>query len=325
MVDYTVISTFAGCGGSSLGYKMAGFKELLAIDFNNNAVETFKLNFPEIPIWNKDIKEVKSDEILKFCNIKVGELDILDGSPPCQGFSTSGNRNVNDDRNDLFKQYIRLIKELEPKIFVMENVSGQIKGIMKGRFLEIITELKKLNYNVKVKLLNSANYSIPQSRERLFYIGIRKDLNIEPIFPKHHNKIITCKEALNNCKIGEYKYLCGEKANLIHKVKPGESMSKYASGNYFNTLRIHPNKPCPTIPKTFGEKWGSFFAHYESNRSLSINELKRLASFPDDFIFIDSFEEQWARIGNSVMPLQMKAIADVLKIQLDSYYSKMVI
>src|SRR3990167_2497045 len=98
----TVISLFSGCGGSSLGYKLAGFKELLAIDFDKNSVETFKLNFPDVPIWQKDIKEVGSQEILDFCKIKKGELDILDGSTPCQGFSMAGSKRVGDDRNSLF-------------------------------------------------------------------------------------------------------------------------------------------------------------------------------------------------------------------------------
>ena len=107
----TVISTFAGCGGSSLGYKMAGFKELLAIDFDKNSVDTFKLNFPNVEIWQKDIKEVSSKDILDFCKLKVGELDILDGSPPCQGFSMAGKRKITDLRNDLFLEFTRLIDE----------------------------------------------------------------------------------------------------------------------------------------------------------------------------------------------------------------------
>jgi len=112
MVEPTVISTFAGCGGSSLGYKWAGYKELLAIEWEDNAVQTFKLNFPEIPVWQRDICSVTGKEILDFCNIKRGELDLFDGSPPCQGFSTAGKRQVKDSRNDLFKEYVRLVNDL---------------------------------------------------------------------------------------------------------------------------------------------------------------------------------------------------------------------
>ena len=139
----TVISLFAGTGGSSLGYKWAGFKELLAIDFDAHAVECFKLNFPEVPVWKRSVVDVTGDEILEFCKIKKGELDVLDGSPPCQGFSTAGKRNVNDSRNDLFKEYVRLITEIQPKVFVMENVSGMAKGRMRGRFIQIMKDLKE--------------------------------------------------------------------------------------------------------------------------------------------------------------------------------------
>ena len=156
----TIISLFSGCGGSSLGYKLAGFKELLAVDFDKNSVETFKLNFPNIPIWQKDIKEITGKEILNYCKLKIGELDVLDSSPPCQGFSQAGNGKITDSRNDLFLEFSRLVKELKPKIFLMENVSGQIKGNMKGRFNEILKELNSLGYKVKVKLMNTKYYQV---------------------------------------------------------------------------------------------------------------------------------------------------------------------
>jgi len=317
---YNIISIFASCGGSSLGYKWAGFNELLAIDFDKNAVETFKLNFVDVPVWEKDICQVTVKEILGFCKIKKGKLDILDGSPPCQGFSTAGKRQVNDERNDLFKEFARLINGLQPKVFVMENVSGLIKGKMKGKFIEIMKTLKSLNYNVKCKLMNAKYYQVPQSRERLIWIGVRKDLGIEPSFPKPSNKVITVKEAFKNVINDNisFKYLKGDKAKLITKVKQGEQMSKLpiANGKYFNTLRLCWTKPSPTIPKLFGETWGSFFAHPETNRSITINELKRLSTFPDNYKFIGKFQEQWARIGNSVMPKFMQAIAENIKINI---------
>jgi site-specific DNA-cytosine methylase len=172
----TVISTFCGTGGSSLGYKYAGYKELLAIDWENHAVQCFKANFPEVPCQQKDITKVTSQEIFDFCKITKGELDVFDGSPPCQGFSTAGKRQVSDERNDLFKHYWRLVKEIQPKVFVMENVSGMIKGKMKGKFKEIMSTLKSDNYEVKCKLMNAMYYNVPQSRQRLIFIGVRKDI-----------------------------------------------------------------------------------------------------------------------------------------------------
>lgn len=301
----TVISLFAGCGGSSLGYKMAGFKELLAIDFDKNSVETFRLNFPEVPVWNKDITAVSGKEILDFCKIKPKELDVLDGSPPCQGFSTAGKRNVNDSRNSLFKEYSRLINELQPKVFVMENVSGMVKGTMKGLFIEIMKTLKNMNYNVS------------QSRQRLFFIGVRKDLNKEPVYPKPTGEIITVKQAwINVDKHIEpecYKFSKSKRFQyIISKIKSGQKGRDIdIKKGYFNTCKIRLDKPCLTIFKQKRNDNG--LLHPTENRFLSISELKRLSSFPDDFKFIGSYQEQWARIGNAVMPNQMKAIAETIK------------
>ena len=316
-MELTVISTFAGCGGSSLGYKKAGYKELLAIDFNKNAVETFKLNFPEVPVWERDITKVSADEILKFCKIKKGELDILDGSPPCQGFSTAGKRNVNDSRNILFEQFVRLINDLQPKVFIMENVSGMVKGKMKGMFIEIINQLKSLNYNVKCKLLNAKFYEVPQSRERLFFIGVRKDLNIEPSFPIPSQKIMTVKEAIKNIKLSEIKLPKGEIEINYNNIEVGSDLASYYESKglkrkYFNVKKINLNKPLNTIIKLFSDGMSGLL-HPEEKRFLTINELKRCSSFPDVFIFTGSFQEQWARIGNAVMPNQMYYIAKHIK------------
>lgn len=277
----TFISLFSGCGGSSLGYKLAGYKELLAIDNDKNSVETFKLNF-DSPVWQRDIREVTSQEILDFCNIQKGELDLLDGSPPCQGFSTSGKRQVTDNRNSLAYEFMRLIKELQPKVFVMENVSGMIKGTMKGLFVEITKEMKKLNYNVKVKMLNAKYYNVPQTRERIFWIGIRKDLNIEPSFPEPNLKTISIKDVLKKDGYIEYR-------------------NNYSKGKV-NLTKSSFDKPCLTITKTMS--WNVYPEMFNKD------ELKLLSSFPKDFNFTGTFEQQWARIGNAVMPNQMKAIAE---------------
>lgn len=305
----TVISVFAGCGGSSLGYKQAGFKELLAIDFDHNAVETFRLNFQGVPAWERDIRSVSGEEMLEFCNIKRGELDVFDGSPPCQGFSMAGSRKVNDYRNDLFQDYTRLISELQPKIFVAENVAGMIKGKMKGRFIEVMRDLKVLNYDVKCKLMNAKNYGVPQSRPRLIWIGVRKDLGIEPSFPTPHSQIITVGEALAGLQITEKPEIPGKAIinKVLLKCNEGENGRIHNNGSFFNWGRIARNNLCPTITKT------ACLFHWRENRYLTIQELKRLASYPDDFQFIGSYRDRAARIGNSVMPRFMNAIASHIK------------
>jgi len=172
----TVISLFAGCGGSSLGYSMAGYRELLAVEWDDHAVETFRLNFPEVPVFHGDIAKLSVEECLKLSGLKPGGLDVLDGSPPCQGFSTAGKRRMDDGRNQLFREYVRLLRGIQPKVLVMENVSGMVKGKMKLIFAEILRELKESGYHVSGRLMNAMYYGVPQSRQRMIFIGVRSDL-----------------------------------------------------------------------------------------------------------------------------------------------------
>jgi DNA (cytosine-5)-methyltransferase 1 len=169
----TVVSLFAGCGGSSLGYSMAGFRELLAVEWDEHAVETFKANFPDVPVWQGDIAELSIEECLRLIGLQPGELD---GSPPCQEFSTAGRRKMDDGRNQLFQEYVRLLRGLRPKVLVMENVSGMVKGKMKLIFAEIMRELKASGYNVSARLMNALYFGVPQSRQRMIFIGVREDL-----------------------------------------------------------------------------------------------------------------------------------------------------
>ncbi|GAF68301.1 unnamed protein product, partial [marine sediment metagenome] len=272
------ISLFAGCGGSSLGYKQAGFHELLAIDFDKHAIEIFKLNFPNIPCWQRDIKEVTGKEIMDFCRIKKGELDLLDASPPCQGFSTAGKRQINDERNDLFKEFVRLIKELEPKVFVMENVSGLIKGKMKGRFIEIMRELKSLSYQVKCKLMNAMYYGVPQSRQRLIWIGAKE---IIPSFPKHIGFPISAGEALNIEGVFYDSYPKQPKTN-----RPAPTLRQGRSYSIIQTrsMGINPrmNGPAACITKSSSDYQAKID---NKTRRLTIAEAKILSSYPEGFNF----------------------------------------
>lgn len=306
----TVISTFCGTGGSSLGYHWADFKELLAIDFDDHAVECFRLNFPEVPCWKRSVMDVTGTEIMDFCKIRPGELDVFDGSPPCQGFSTAGKRDVRDPRNDLFNHYVRLVTELQPKVFVMENVSGMVKGIMKGRFIEIMNVLKTGNYNVKCKLMNAMYYGVPQSRQRLIFIGVRKDLNREPEFPIPSKKLTTVRQAFSKLKdIGNIPIKIDSKMNeFIMHLKPGENHPKH-----FSLQRLSWDKPCPTITKTVRINGGAQYIHPGIIRNLTINEAKVLCSFPETWKLTGSYIEQWSRLGNAVMPKFMQAIADTIK------------
>ena len=316
MVKPTVISTFAGGGGSSLGYHWAGFNELLAIDFDKNSCDTLKANF-DFPVWQRDIKTVTADEILNFLKIKRGDLDVFDGSPPCQGFSTAGKRNLNDDRNDLFLDYVRLVEGLQPKVFVMENVSGMIKGGYKGKFNEILKTLKATGYNVKVKLMNAMWYEVPQSRERLIFIGIRNDLGIEPSYPETMKKWITFKEATKHIEDYTDREL-PEVLKKISKLQPimwstKPSIYKKIKGNLAGSFSLKWalfDKPLGTIPKSEISLTG--IVHPNRKRYLNLDELKVCASFPVNYHFSDR-KNGAERIGNAVMPKMMYHIAKHIK------------
>jgi DNA (cytosine-5)-methyltransferase 1 len=309
MKKLTVISIFAGCGGSTLGYKLAGFKELLALDWDNLCEKSYKLNF-ESPFWNADITTVTPEELMKRANIKKGELCILDGSPPCQGFSTAGKRKILDPRNKLFLSFIKLVNRLQPQVFIMENVSGQYKGKMKGLFNEILKELRGTGYIIGAKLLNAANYGVPQARQRIFYIGVRPDLGKKPVFPKPQGKIVSVKEAISDLKdqVATRKTTNAFIKKTLPLMRPGEGGNKYhPKGSYFNSKRVSWNRPASTILTQ------PFLYHPFEDRVLSILEVKRLCSFPDDFKLAGTPTLQWKQLGNAVMPLQMKAIAETIK------------
>src|SRR6476660_2565306 len=189
-----VISLFCGCGGSSLGYKRANCNIALATDFNPRALQTYKLNFPNTKIINEDIRNLTVKRITELTNIQPGELDILDGSPPCTPFSTCGLREESWNKtykhtgerqaqatNDLFYELIRLVKELKPKTFIAENVRGLIIGKAKGYFLDIVAKLREIGYLVETFDINAKDFEVAQSRPRIIITGIRNDIIINPL------------------------------------------------------------------------------------------------------------------------------------------------
>lgn len=302
-MSFSVVSTFAGCGGSSTGYVWAGGKVLLAVEWDDNAVETYRLNYPETPIYHGDITKLSVEEALKLSSLKKGELDIFDGSPPCQGFSTAGGRNMNDNRNQLFQEYVRLLKGFMPKVFVMENVSGMVKGNMKFVFVEILKELKAASYNVKARLLNAKYYEVPQSRERMIFIGVRNDLGIEATHPTSAG----IKTVQQNKESREPFCLFSdaEKANsILHKQR------HLKKGNGFGFIELKSGTVAPTIGKTFIKQTSARFIDSDGNHYLpSSAELRQIASFPEQYKFAGDYKDQWNRIGNSVPPRFMYHIA----------------
>lgn len=302
---FNAISTFSGCGGSSLGYRMAGFKVLWASEFIPAAQDTYNANKATYTILdNRDIRDVSPQDILEAISLGVGDLDLFDGSPPCASFSTAGKResgwgevkkysDSNQRTDDLFFEYIRLVKGTQPKVFIAENVSGLVKGTAKGYFIEIIQELKKCGYQVRAKLLDAQWLGVPQARQRIIFIGTRNDLNMRPRFPKPLQYRYTVKDALpniNKCEIGggfgNVKFLDADKT--VYQTV-GTSPS---SGNGLATK----------IETISGEK-----------RKFTIPELKRICGFPDDFILTGSEQQQWERLGRAVPPIMMYHIAATVR------------
>ena len=304
----TVISTFAGAGGSSLGYSMAGFRELLAVEWDDNAVATFKLNFPDVPVYHGDIAKLSVEDVLQRTGLQPGQLDVFDGSPPCQGFSTAGKRDFYDDRNQLFREYVRLLRGLQPKVFVMENVSGMVKGKMKLVFAEILRELKASGYRVSARLLNAMYFSVPQSRERMIFVGVRDDLGIEPSHPQAQSVPVTVSAAVGNCPVSSSRQMSSRAGAIWSKIPIGENGTTVSGPNKdFSLRKVAPGLPCPTIRK--GQTAGNGLMHWTEQRYLSDAEQARVGSFPDVFKWAGDSTAITARIGNSVPPLFMRSIA----------------
>ncbi len=197
-----VIDLFAGCGGLSLGFEMAGFEIPLAIEKDEWASETYKKNHPSTKVLTKDITEITDlENLIEEENLPI---DGIIGGPPCQGFSLSGNRDKNDPRNSLFMEFVRFVKFFEPKFFVMENVTGILSMKTKNNQSVkelILSEYDNAGYNVKICKLNAAEYGVPQSRLRIVFIGIRKDIpfddeKIGPVPFLFNKKQVTIEQAI---------------------------------------------------------------------------------------------------------------------------------
>jgi DNA (cytosine-5)-methyltransferase 1 len=299
---------------------MAGFRELLAVEWDANAVETFKMNFPEVPVYHGDIAQLEVSAILQKTGLAEGELDVFDGSPPCQGFSTAGKRKVEDNRNQLFKEFVRLLRGLKPKMFVMDNVSGMVKGKMKLVFAEVLKELRESGYLVHVRLMNTKYFGVPQSRQRIIFIGARNDRSM-PDHPTPMSWPLSLRSALENVPEGlSDGEFTGKKLELVKQIKSWRDGSDVVKGQSFNLKRLCWKKPSRTILKSVGKpnsSYGGGLVHPVLHRHLTIAELKRVNSFPDEMQMIGSFQDQWARIGNSVPPLFMRTIALHLRKLLD--------
>lgn len=334
---FNVVSLFAGAGGSSTGYRLAGGKVLAINEFIKEAQRVYSVNYPDTYIFKQDVRKLTGAMILEKISLKVGELDILDGSPPCASFSMAGNRSADWGKikkysdsiqrtDDLFFEYARLVKELQPKVFIAENVKGLTTGEAStllgseqmGLFGEhentIYYALTKAGYNVRYKVLNAKHYGVPQARERVIFIGVRKDIDKIITYPKKCKEYVSVKEAIDDLKndIKEDK-VWNQKDTMIKKLHPlveeGDSFELvyekiYGKKSWFSVIKIDRNKPCNTILTNYGN-----LQHYTENRMLTIAEVIRLSGFPEDFYTGEVYSKRYERIGRAVPPLMMRDVA----------------
>lgn len=456
-----VASTFAGCGGSSLGYRMAGFQVLYANEFVEAARDTYNANRRDwTQVDDRDIRTVTPEDLLERIGMERGELDVLDGSPPCSSFSTAGKRSkkwgqtssysdTKQRTDDLFYEYARLVEGVQPKVFVAENVSGLVKGVAKGYFMAIMKRLGECGYRVECRLLDAQWLGVPQSRQRVIFMGVRNDLAASPAYPDPMAYRYSLREALgwtDQVIIAgnpEESTFNGAKPHEVDPDEPGPTVSAAGVHGLGNTQLavIHDtsgtfsqgdvtDRPCPAIlvgpnamnsrhykvisyerpdgpardrglvdvdvdvdvdvpgptvmahgiagssptqmalvapilggeghiidPETgeridltgtaIGREWHRMVQGQISDRYLSLikaredapsftataarggrgtagivhptvarkftlGELRRLCSFPDDFVLTGSYAQRWERLGRAVPPL-MKAVAEAVR------------
>jgi DNA (cytosine-5)-methyltransferase 1 len=333
---FNVVSLFAGCGGSSIGYRLSGGNVLAINEFIPSAYECYAKNYPETKIFTNDIRGLNGEMILSAIGLNVGELDILDGSPPCASFSVAGIReegwgiekkysDTTQRVDDLFFEYARLVKEIQPKVFVAENVKGLTLGSASnilgsnqmGLFGDeqdtIYHTLVNCGYNVRYKVLNAKHYGVPQQRERLIFIGVRKDIDAQITFPKGNRDIVTIKDAFEGLvntenELKESSMTEGKVKDVAYKLNQGESGEKYAKNKYFGLKRPILDDVCYTILARQGNK--SSILHPIETRQLTIREIKRIMSFPDDYYVGEKYIHKTERLGRAVAPLMMKAISE---------------
>ena len=326
-----IIDLFCGCGGLSKGFEMAGFNTVLAIDFWKDAVETFNNNHKNKVAICDDVSKISNDFLDDFT--KKNKITGIVGGPPCQGYSTVGKRDINDDRNYLYLQYCRIVEKVKPEFFVLENVKGLLT-LNNGKFKEDIVErFTKLGYVVDYKILNSADYGVPQNRNRVFFVGIK---NKKFKFPKEKLKKVTTYEAISDLTSYEDKYTTSAQTSYQKNMRGNNKQLKN------NEFTVHTEKTIDVIskipdggkitdlPKEFWEirKYNKAFQrmnsklqsntidtghrnyfHYSENRIPTVRESARIQSFPDNFIFYGSRTSQYKQVGNAVPPLLANAIA----------------
>ncbi len=331
-----VISLFSGCGGLDLGFERAGFDVPVANEFDPTIFETFKVNHPRTHLIEGDIRKVTKEDITPFL---PGDVDGIIGGPPCQSWSEAGSlRGIEDARGKLFFDYIRILKEFKPKFFLAENVSGMLSNRHSEAVQNIIKLFEEAGYAVSLTLVNAKDYGVAEERKRVFYIGFRKDLNINFVFPKgstvDDNKKITLRDIIwdlqdsavpaasqnrhNTAAVNNNEYFIGTYSPIFmsrNRVKgwDEQAFTVQASGRQ---CQLHPQ--APKMEKTGKDKYCFVEGSEELYRRMTIREVARVQGFPDDFKFIyKETNNAYKMIGNAVPVNLAYEIAMAIKLFLE--------
>ena len=329
-----IVSFFAGAGGLDLGFQKAGFNVVWANEYDKDIWETYERNHKNTTLDRRSIVNIKSNE--------VPECDGIIGGPPCQSWSEAGSkRGINDKRGQLFFDFIRILKAKQPKFFLAENVSGMLLNRHSEALKNIKQLFKEAGYNLSFKLLNASDFDVPQDRKRVFFVGIREDLDFKFKFPKSlkekvtleqkiadlQNAVVPAKEGnktnKENCKIPNHEYMIGGFSSMFmsrNRVRSWDEQSYtiQAGGRH---APLHPQAP----KMKFIEQNKRIFVPGKENlyRRLSVRECARIQTFPDDFIFYyKHIAAGYKMIGNAVPVNLAKHIAISIKSQIENAEKK---
>lgn len=342
---YKVIDLFAGAGGMTLGFHMAGFESKLAVDFDKDSCLTYKKNFKNTKVICDDIGKIDNKTILKLTG---GKVDVIIGGPPCQGFSTLGKKLKDDPRNQLWREYLRIVTLLKPKVWVMENVPELLKS---QEFAEVKKVTEKLGYHIKSAVLNAADYGVPQRRQRAIVLAARIENGLVHPRPTHTNKPerdlfnpnqknwVSVREAFEglslkpngkNWHVGRNpsplslkRYMTvppgGNRFDLPKELQPDCWLNK-PTGSTDVFGRLWWERPSLTVRTEFYKPEKGRYLHPSENRSITLREGARLQTFPDSFEFVGKQTSVGRQIGNAVPCRLAYKIALAVKKHLDENY-----
>lgn len=334
----TVLDLFCGCGGFACGFSLAGFEAAMGVDILPPALQTFSHNNPHANVILGDIRKLSEKDLI--AHLGCSKIDVVTGGVPCQGFSRSNRKRTEDDeRNFLFREFVRVVKAVKPQAVVLENVSS-LASAADGAFKEAISSaIRELGYDVYCTVLNAADYGVPQKRQRIFFVGVPRGsvwLWPEKLRGTQDKPYFTVRDAilgdlpeLGSTELAEQyeRKAKGELAEMLRgkcdvltsheapshpqstidriaKTQPGKPMYN----SFKQRIRLDPDRPSPT--QICGGIRPQFqFGHPTQPRGLTIRERARLQSFPDKYVFFGGIVQGRVQTGNAVPPLLAKAIA----------------